>query len=955
MNFAKKVLMNNYWKKIEKRLVLLMLTGALVLISQLCIAQDFQNNYAQAANKFEGSDGKPQAFSAMEPLPEPPTEVVRKLDLFKLLANLPGNPRFKGQVSPETPLPSPAKIPEAPRVEPQLGREIQTKASGLVDVRTYGFTDAAIKKAIDTNQGKCTLHFSSGTWRIGSNFTVPERVAVKIDNGAMLSVAKGATFLINGPLVDCLWQIFDDQNTDLNKGVKLARHTVTNVRPEWWGLTSKGNPATNWKALTKALHCSTTGKAEIGVLFSPGVFAFNDTIQLTPYCHLKGQNYFSASGHEGTVLGLASATNKCFLEGNNISAPVIENLVINGGYNDADCIYIHGGHYGEIKNCYFETSGLGKTRFAIKMAPQNQMLVENCRILASNGIYGGNMDGWIRGCEIRGPGYTTDNVGIKAVEGPLVHDCIIYGFARGIDLGGQMLLYGNRIDQCNICINGEKENILSGMPYIVPTNPPYTVKVSPNDWAFKDYGVMRQKGNFTTSSLYLRRVAADPGPGQYTVKDVPYGGTYTFNQAEAGKQLWFNFGHGLKSGGAGGNAQIIANRISSAVVGIQASNGSPTIIGNIFTQFNCGGNGCAVYFRGSGGILAFNKFQNNDRNIYCDANKAPLECHDNQGIDRAMDSGTLSSPISGDLPEVYAGDLWEAQNSSPTNLTAIKSAAEGHKIDLIVDKNTTVQKYWPLSGLYLTSDNNKSFRSVSGNNYNFNHESTFNYFKTPANNEIMYFGDDNRFNSVLFYVQANTEAKSVTFNWEYATEWGWVPTAEHAQPWAPNTYYPTGSIVKPRSETLAVVYIAQNQGKSGLNEPNWKKLFWGGYDPMAYVVDGSLAWRPVYPLKVTNPDALKSGGTGKVEILFSLPPSICWVPVNPKKIISPNFPGGTKFWLRCRLSGVTGGANGGSNNINAIKKCNIRLTTDTFNPKQKSILNLVYHNHSWLELGRGLL
>ncbi|MFA4901970.1 MAG: hypothetical protein WC600_04415 [Desulfobaccales bacterium] len=953
--------MKTYRETIDKALVSIILTCALLLISPVHIVHDFQNIFAQAADNFEGSNETPRAFSSMEPLPEPPTALVNKLDLFKLFAKLPEGPRFKSQKTLETQLPPPAaKISEPPRVEPPSSHDTPSKTSGLVDVRTYGFTEAAIKKAIDTNQGKCTLYFSSGTWRVGSNLNIPERVAIKIENGATLSIAPGATLLINGPLVDCLWQIFNDENTDLTKGVKLARHSVTYVRPEWWGLKSanniaNANGAANWKALTKALNCSTTAKAEITVLFSPGQFFFNDTIKLTPHCHLKGQNNFSSSGYEGTRLQLVSGTNKYFFEGDHIDGPVLENLFISGGYNDADCIYIHGGHYGEIKNCFLQGTGLGKTRYAIKMAPQNQMAVENCRILAGNGIYGGNMDGWIRSCEIRGPGYGSSNVGIKAVESPLIQDCIIYGFARGIDAGRLMLIYGNRIDQCTICIGSGKENILSGVPYTVPASPPYTLTVEPHDWAFKDYGVMRQKDFFTDDSIHLTRVPANPGPGQYTVKDAPYGGTYSFNKAEAGKKLWFNYRHSIESGGATLSAQIIGNRMGTAIIVIDAAVGSPTIIGNILGSSRSGGNGCAVSFRGSGGLLAYNKFLNNDRNLWCDTTRVPLECHDNLGIDRATDSGTVSSLISGDMPEVYAGDLWETQNSSPTNITAIKSAAEGHKITLIVDKNTTLQKYWEPSDIYLTSDNNATFRTTAGNNHNFSGQKDFSYFQGPKDDEIIYFGDYTRFNSLLFHIKDKVAAKTLAFNWEYGTQWGWIPTMEQVQTWKPDTLYPAGSVVKPGSGTTPLVYISQKRGTSGRTEPNWKKVAQGEYDLYAIISDLEIGWRPFYPLKVANSDALQASGPGTVEVLLTPPPSTCWIPVNPKDVTGSTFPGGTKFWLRCRLSGVTGGTNGGSNDAHAIKKCNIRLATETFNPPLKAILNLIYHNHSWLEVGRRLL
>jgi len=948
--------MKSYTQKIGQCLILMILFWAIGLASLSNMGHVFNNLPARADSLEELSKPEPLSSKGSSYGPEN-TDLGKANHLW--LAKLPDAPQIKIQTPQGTPAaqtPESLQKPETPQVEPTKSREGPTKVLGLVDVRNYGFTEEAIKKAIDaTTQRKGTLYFPSGTWRITGNLTIPAHLAVKIDNGALLSLAPGATLIIEGSLVDCLWQIFDDDNTDLSKGVKLSRHAATYVRPEWWGLMSNGDSATNWKALTKALNCSTIGKAEITVMISPGNFSFADTIQLTPYCHLKGQNYFSASGmgHEGTVLSLASKDHKCLFEGKNIDGPVLENLYIIFG-NDADCIFIHGGHYGEIKNCYFETSNLPTGRYAIKMDPQNQMVVENCRMNATNGIYAGNMDGWIRGCEIRGGRYDSDSVAIKAVEAPLVHDCIIYGFARGIDTYGQTLIYGNRIDQCTICINGEKDNILI-MAHAVPASPPYEVTVSHQDPAFKDYGVMWQKEYFTDDRIHLTRVPSNPGPGQYTVREGPNGGTYSFNQAEAGKQLWFNYSQIIKNGGLGCNCSIVSNRLTASVVGINVIHGSPIITNNIFKQFRCGGNACAVNFRGAGGLLVFNKFEDNDRNIYCDATKAPLECHDNLGLDRATDSGLLPNSISGDLPEVYAGDLWETKNSSATSITAIKAAAEGHRIALTVDPSTTLQKYWAPSDLYLTSDHNATFRVTAGSNPNFSGQTDFPYFQSPRDGEIIYFGDDTRFNSLLFNIKDNVAAKTVTFNWEYATEWGWIPTLDQVKTWTPDTFYPAGSVIKPEADDTLVVYISQNAGKSGRTEPKWQKLFHGEYHPWAYMHDDTVVWRPFYPLKVTNPEALRNGGTGKVEILFTPPPSTCWVPVNPKNIVGDNFPGGPKFWLRCRLSGVTGGSNGGSNNAEAVKKCNIRLTTDTFNPPAKGILNLLYHNHSWLEIGRGLL
>ncbi len=117
----------------------------------------------------------------------------------ELLAQVPGPPVFKANP------PSGAAAKQNP---------LQAEPGHVVDASAYGFTVADLRGAISAiGAEEKTLHFLPGHWRIDSDLTIPANLTLRIERGAVLSITRGATLTINGPLLDCSYQIFADANT----------------------------------------------------------------------------------------------------------------------------------------------------------------------------------------------------------------------------------------------------------------------------------------------------------------------------------------------------------------------------------------------------------------------------------------------------------------------------------------------------------------------------------------------------------------------------------------------------------------------------------------------------------------------------------------------------------------------------------------------------------------------
>jgi len=107
-----------------------------------------------------------------------------------------------------------------------------------------GSTDdrAALNTLANTTipAGGGTIVFGPGTYKIGSDLTLPDKVTLAFRRGAMLSLDTGVAVTIKSEIVAGPWQIF----TGATVGVRFAtsadagnvgRTKTYTYRPEWWG------------------------------------------------------------------------------------------------------------------------------------------------------------------------------------------------------------------------------------------------------------------------------------------------------------------------------------------------------------------------------------------------------------------------------------------------------------------------------------------------------------------------------------------------------------------------------------------------------------------------------------------------------------------------------------------------------------------------------------------------
>jgi hypothetical protein len=111
------------------------------------------------------------------------------------------------------------------------------------------------------------------------------------------------------------------------------------------------------------------------------------------------------------------------------------------------------------------------------------------------------------------------------------------------------------LDQYNNMFFGEttttgQKKVVSNEAGTVPAMSTYTVTVANGATFFMDLGVYVQ-----STGLPLQQVAASPATGQYTVSTV---GVYTFNAAQAGVALYFNY---IYTDAATGKSMTITNQL----------------------------------------------------------------------------------------------------------------------------------------------------------------------------------------------------------------------------------------------------------------------------------------------------------------------------------------------------------------------------------------------------------
>lgn len=82
-----------------------------------------------------------------------------------------------------------------------------------------------------------TLILGPGTWPLAAILTIPQNIILKVDRGALIFLANGATLTINGGLEGGRYQIFAWTGTGR---VRFGLGAVAEVFPEWWGAVANG-------------------------------------------------------------------------------------------------------------------------------------------------------------------------------------------------------------------------------------------------------------------------------------------------------------------------------------------------------------------------------------------------------------------------------------------------------------------------------------------------------------------------------------------------------------------------------------------------------------------------------------------------------------------------------------------------------------------------------------------
>lgn len=229
------------------------------------------------------------------------------------------------------------------------------------------FTDAI--SAAGSNP--TTVHLSSGAYNVDSDFSIPRNITLNFDNGAVISIADGATLAIYGNIDDNTYHIFDDQNTDLTKGVKFRLGTFASLRPEWWGAIADNNQASaagNSDAIEKAMNAYRLDPSEDPsgyanytpmIQFSVGKYYLERTIKIRNNTLLQGQGD-SHDPNNSSVLILKDGAN-CNLTDNNsgvfVAGISIINIRFDGGNQSSgyDGLYFNNAHfaYGTIRGNTF--------------------------------------------------------------------------------------------------------------------------------------------------------------------------------------------------------------------------------------------------------------------------------------------------------------------------------------------------------------------------------------------------------------------------------------------------------------------------------------------------------------------------------------------------------------------------------------------------------------------------
>jgi hypothetical protein len=174
----------------------------------------------------------------------------------------------------------------------------------------------------------------SKIYEIGA-MTITSNVHIHFQKGSGIEVPAGDTIVIEGSFSsdDPLQQIFYGDGF-----VDLSQARITEVYPEWWGVTYGDGSVDNSNAINKAIR-SISGGGGI-IKFQPKTYMFDSVLVNYRNITIEGSNFNYLGG--GTVLKALSRSSKITIQGvadTTLQFISVRNLSING--NDSSDVLLH--------------------------------------------------------------------------------------------------------------------------------------------------------------------------------------------------------------------------------------------------------------------------------------------------------------------------------------------------------------------------------------------------------------------------------------------------------------------------------------------------------------------------------------------------------------------------------------------------------------------------------------
>ena len=232
---------------------------------------------------------------------------------------------------------------------------------------------ATLAEAVAGHDGERETFTIRAPEQVSDDLVVPSTLALAFTDTGRLTIAKGKTLTIQGPLVAPVAHIFD--NALAGQGtVSLEGHAIQAVYPEWWGASPTAKAAKNTPALQAAIIGAygskrVNGSAETKfnrLLKFSGIYDIDNELKVY---HMIG---FRWEGQNKLNTGInQTRENRRIIDGQSISFGVFANLLFSTSARQGDGIALldinYDGSQGNdlrpqnitFKDCVFNGNGMG--------------------------------------------------------------------------------------------------------------------------------------------------------------------------------------------------------------------------------------------------------------------------------------------------------------------------------------------------------------------------------------------------------------------------------------------------------------------------------------------------------------------------------------------------------------------------------------------------------------------